>query len=40
MTAAADNIPVIEVTDLVREFHGRRVLNGLSFKIIDRKSVV
>lgn len=25
--------PVIEVTDLVREFSGRKVLNGISFKI-------
>ena len=25
--------PVIEVTDLVREFSGRRVLNGISFTI-------
>lgn len=25
--------PVIEVTDLVREFHGRRVLNGISFTV-------
>ena len=41
--------PVIEVTDLVREFGGRRVLNGISFKVYkgdtmivmgDRKSVV
>ena len=24
--------PVIEVTDLVREFGGRRVLNGISFQ--------
>ncbi len=29
----ATDPPVIEVTDLVREFHGRRVLNGISFKV-------
>ena len=28
-----DSIPVIEVTDLVKEFNGRRVLDGISFKI-------
>ncbi len=33
MSASADDTPVIEVTDLVREFHGRRVLNGISFKV-------
>lgn len=31
--AADRGQPVIEVTDLVREFNGRRVLNGLSFKV-------
>ena len=33
MSASADATPVIEVTDLVREFHGRRVLNGISFQV-------
>ena len=33
MSPSADATPVIEVTDLVREFHGRRVLNGISFKV-------
>jgi len=34
MSRFADNSePVIEVTDLVREFNGRKVLNGISFKI-------
>jgi phospholipid/cholesterol/gamma-HCH transport system ATP-binding protein len=28
-----DRKPIIEVTDLVREFDGRRVLNGLSFTV-------
>ena len=33
MSTPADAIPVIEVTDLVREFNGRRVLNGISFQV-------
>ena len=33
MNAPADATPIIEVTDLVREFNGRRVLNGISFKV-------
>ena len=33
MSTPSDSTPVIEVTDLVREFHGRRVLNGISFKV-------
>lgn len=32
--------PVIEVTDLVREFHGRRVLNGLSFKVMKGDTMI
>ena len=32
--------PVIEVTDLVREFHGRRVLNGLSFKVMRGDTMI
>jgi phospholipid/cholesterol/gamma-HCH transport system ATP-binding protein len=38
--ANADNTPVIEVTDLVREFHGRRVLNGLSFKVMKGDTMI
>jgi phospholipid/cholesterol/gamma-HCH transport system ATP-binding protein len=32
--------PVIEVTDLVREFHGRRVLNGISFKVMKGDTMI
>ena len=32
--------PVIEVTDLVREFHGRKVLNGLSFKVMKGDTMI
>ena len=32
--------PVIEVTDLVREFHGRRVLNGISFKVFKGDTMI
>ncbi len=32
--------PVIEVNDLVREFHGRRVLNGLSFKVMKGDTMI
>ena len=28
--------PVIEVIDLVREFNGRRLLNGISFKVFKK----
>lgn len=38
--ANTDNVPVIEVTDLVREFHGRRVLNGLSFKVMKGDTMI
>ena len=40
MSAPAENIPVIEVTDLVREFHGRRVLNGISFKVMKGDTMI
>jgi len=33
-------VPVIEVTDLVREFPGRRVLNGLSFKVMKGDTMI
>ena len=32
--------PVIEVTDLVREFGGRRVLNGISFKVFKGDTMI
>jgi phospholipid/cholesterol/gamma-HCH transport system ATP-binding protein len=31
--ASATDQPIIEVTDLVKEFNGRKVLNGISFKV-------
>lgn len=40
MSAPTENIPVIEVTDLVREFHGRRVLNGISFKVMKGDTMI
>jgi phospholipid/cholesterol/gamma-HCH transport system ATP-binding protein len=35
-----DATPVIEVTDLVREFHGRKVLNGISFKVMKGDTMI
>ena len=35
-----DSIPVIEVTDLVRDFHGRKVLNGVSFKVMKGDTMI
>src|SRR6186997_1085289 len=32
--------PVIEVTDLVRDFYGRKVLNGLSFKVMKGDTMI
>lgn len=32
--------PIIEVTDLVREFNGRRVLNGISFKVMKGDTLI
>jgi phospholipid/cholesterol/gamma-HCH transport system ATP-binding protein len=32
--------PVIEVTDLVREFNGRRVLNGISFQVFKGDTMI
>ncbi len=32
--------PVIEVTELVREFNGRKVLNGLSFKVMKGDTMI
>jgi phospholipid/cholesterol/gamma-HCH transport system ATP-binding protein len=40
MSTLADDIPVIEVTDLVREFNGRRVLNGISFKVFKGDTMI
>src|SRR5436190_4955657 len=36
----SDDTPVIEVTDLVRSFHGRRVLNGISFKVMKGDTMI
>jgi phospholipid/cholesterol/gamma-HCH transport system ATP-binding protein len=33
-------VPVIEVTDLVRDFHGRKVLNGISFKVLKGDTMI
>jgi phospholipid/cholesterol/gamma-HCH transport system ATP-binding protein len=33
-------VPVIEVTDLVREFSGRKVLNGISFKVFPGETFI
>jgi len=35
-----DSDPIIEVTDLVREFHGRKVLNGISFKVFKGDTLI
>lgn len=35
-----DATPVIEVTDLVRDFHGRKVLNGISFKVMKGDTMI
>lgn len=40
MSTPTDATPVIEVTDLVREFHGRRVLNGISFKVFKGDTMI
>lgn len=32
--------PIIEVTDLVKEFDGRRVLNGISFKVYRGETMI
>src|SRR4051812_46035397 len=40
MSAVDENKPIIEVTDLVREFHGRRVLNGISFKVCKGDTMI
>ena len=40
MNAEPSDQPVIEVTDLVREFNGRRVLNGISFKVYKGDTMI
>ena len=40
MTAPADSTPVIEVTNLVRHFHGRKVLDGISFKVMKGDTMI
>ncbi|MGB8170529.1 MAG: ABC transporter ATP-binding protein [Chthoniobacteraceae bacterium] len=40
MSTPTGATPVIEVTDLVREFHGRRVLNGISFKVFKGDTMI
>ncbi|MEP6669367.1 MAG: ABC transporter ATP-binding protein [Chthoniobacter sp.] len=40
MNAANDSTPIIEVTDLVRDFHGRKVLNGISFKVMKGDTMI
>lgn len=35
-----ESTPVIEVTDLVRDFHGRKVLDGLSFKVMKGDTMI
>ena len=41
MTVSTDPaVPVIEVTNLVREFHGRKVLNGISFKVMKGDTMI
>lgn len=40
MSMTDDSTPVIEVTDLVRDFHGRKVLNGLSFKVLKGDTMI
>lgn len=32
--------PIIEVTDLVKEFNGRKVLNGISFKVFRGETMI
>ncbi|HSI12632.1 MAG TPA: ATP-binding cassette domain-containing protein, partial [Chthoniobacter sp.] len=40
MSATDDSTPVIEVTDLVRDFHGRKVLNGISFQVMKGDTMI
>lgn len=36
----SDATPIIEVTDLVRDFYGRKVLNGISFKVMKGDTMI
>jgi phospholipid/cholesterol/gamma-HCH transport system ATP-binding protein len=36
----SSEVPIIEVTELVREFHGRKVLDGLSFKVMKGDTMI
>jgi phospholipid/cholesterol/gamma-HCH transport system ATP-binding protein len=40
MRTADDSTPVIEVTDLVRDFGGRKVLNGISFQVMKGDTMI
>ena len=37
---AADSTPIIEVTDLTRDFSGRKVLNGISFSVMKGETMI
>ena len=37
---STDSEPIIEVTDLVRDFYGRKVLNGISFKVFKGDTLI
>jgi len=37
---STDSEPIIEVTDLVRDFDGRKVLNGISFKVFKGDTLI
>jgi phospholipid/cholesterol/gamma-HCH transport system ATP-binding protein len=37
---STDSDPIIEVTDLVRDFDGRNVLNGVSFKVFKGDTLI
>ena len=40
MSTSGESTPVIEVTDLVRQFNGRKVLNGISFKVFKGDTMI
>lgn len=40
MSTSDETTPVIEVTDLVRDFNGRKVLNGISFKVMKGDTMI
>jgi len=37
---STDSDPIIEVTDLVRDFNGRKVLNGVTFKVFKGDTLI